>query len=214
MERIVRRYGYLLGLILLLGAGGCANVLATAMYVVRGTNVPPEYEGMKGKKVAVVCRALVGLKYQDSRVAKDLAHEVGRLLKTNGSKIEVIDARKVDKWTDENSWDDYGEVGKAVNADLVLGIDMEHFELYQGQTLYQGRSNLTVHLYDCKKENDVVFEKTLPQCVYPPNTCVQTSEKQESQFRREFIQVLADQIGRYFYEHDPNADLGLDTAAL
>jgi hypothetical protein len=36
----------------------------------------------------------------------------------------------------------------------------------------------------------------------------------ESGFRTKFLLVLADQIGRHFYPHDPNADLAQDSTAL
>ena len=36
----------------------------------------------------------------------------------------------------------------------------------------------------------------------------------EAEFRREFVAVLADQIARHFYAHDPYADLAQDAAAL
>jgi hypothetical protein len=60
----------------------------------------------------------------------------------------------------------------------------------------------------------MVFEKTLPQTVYPPNSGVPTSERQEAEFRRAFVKVLADQIARHFYAHDPNADLAQDALAM
>ena len=67
---------------------------------------------------------------------------------------------------------------------------------------------------DCHKDGKMVFEKDIPQSVYPPNSAVPTSERTEPAFRREFVAVLADQIARYFYAHDPYADLGQDATAL
>src|SRR5262245_60419832 len=63
MDRTFSRCGRgllwtLAGLMLCLPLSGCAKVLATAMYVVTGNNSPAEYDGLKGKKVAVVCRQL------------------------------------------------------------------------------------------------------------------------------------------------------------
>ena len=40
-----------------------------------------------------------------------------------------------------------------------------------------------------------------------------TSERTEPEFRHEFVLVLADQIARHFYAHDPYADMGQDAAA-
>jgi hypothetical protein len=218
MDRSPFRYAVALALIVaaaMLPAAGCRSALATAMFLLKGTDVPPDFAELKGKKVAVVCRPLVNLQYRNANVARDLARQVTLLLQKEVPKIQTIDQRKVTKWTDENTWEEYNEVGKAMKADMVVGIDLEGFSLFQGQTLYQGKANATIHVFDCQRGGKEVFEKTLPQSVYPPNAGVPTSDRRdESEFRREFEMVLADQIARHFYAHDPYADLGQDAMAL
>ncbi|MGA2059336.1 MAG: hypothetical protein ABSG67_02555 [Thermoguttaceae bacterium] len=195
-------------------SSGCRSAIATALYLFKGEDVDAEYTGLKGKKVAVVCRPPAGLNYANSGVGKDLVQQMSKLLQERVAKIKVIDAQKVNKWCDENTWEEYGEVGKALKADAVVGVELEKFSIYQAQTLYQGKANAIVRVYDCKDGGKVVFEKILPQTLYPPNTFIQTSDVQESEFRREFVGVLADQIARHFYSHDPYADLGQDNSAL
>jgi hypothetical protein len=197
-----------------LSASGCRNALAMAMWLTNGTNVPAEYAGLRGKKVVVVCRPLADLKYRDTSVAKDLALNLGMLLGRNVPKIEVIDPRKVAQWTDENTWDEYTEIGEALGAEMVVGMDLQDFTIYQGQTLYQGKATVTLRVYDCSAGGQPVFEKELPQAVYPPNTAVPTSEKVEAEFRREFVRVLADQIGRHFYAHDAYDNYAVDATTL
>ena len=195
-------------------SSGCRSAIATAMYLFKGDDVNAEYTGLKGKKVAVVCRPPAGLNYANSTVGKDLVQQMSKLLQEHVGKIKVVDAQKVNKWCDENTWEEYVEVGKALKADVVVGVELEKFSIYQAQTLYQGKANAMVRVYDCKDGGKVVFEKILPQTLYPPNTFIQTSDVQESEFRREFVGVLADQIARHFYGHDPYADLGQDNSAL
>ncbi len=228
MARFRSQYGYLLILPLLLMAivpsGGCTSALATAMYVIKGTDIPAEFDGMQDKRVAVVCHPMVELQYRNAGVANDLARKIGVLLQQKGrgtgllthqreSPIEVISHQDVAEWVDENSWEEYTEIGKAVDADLVLGVELERFSIYKGQTLYQGRANVTIQVCD-SQTGDVLFEKSLPEVVYPPNRPIPTSERQEPQFRREFVQILADQIGRHFYPHDRYADFAQDTSPL
>ncbi len=192
---------------------GCTDALVTAVYLIRGREVPGDYEGLKGKKVAVVCRPLVGLAYRDSHVAQDLSRAVGLLLKRNVKKIEIVDQGKVENWIDEHSWEEYTQVGKAMKADMVVGIDLEQFNIYEGQTVYQGKARVSVKVYDCQKK-ELAFEKQLPQVVYPPNHVVSAAEVQESDFRKEFLGVLADYIGILFYRHDPYAHFAMDAMAL
>jgi hypothetical protein len=192
---------------------GCTSALFTMAYLFKGNDAPAECNKLKDKRVVVVCRPVVALQYRNARVEHDLAEQVSGLLRKNVPKIKVIDHRKAAEWMDENTWDEYTQVGKALQADLVVGIDLEQFSLLQGQTLYQGRANVRVRVYDCKT-GQLVFEKRPPQTVYPPNRVVQTSEKPEAEFRREFVRVLADQIARHFYDHDPHADIALDARSL
>lgn len=201
-------------LLLLAATGGCHSALATIAYLVKGTNIDAEYTGLKQKKVAVVCRPLVALQYRDTHAAKDVAAQVAALIRQNVPKVQVIDAQKVNEWTDENMWDEFAEVGKALGADVVVGIDLQSFSLYQGQTLYQGKADAQVTVIDCKDGDKVVFEKVLPQLIYPPNAAIPTSERPEREFRREFVAVLADQIARHFYAHDAYADYAQDAQAL
>jgi hypothetical protein len=218
MDRISSRYRYLFVLPVLaavvFSAGGCRSLAILAAYLIKGTDVEADYRGLEGKKVAVVCRAGTGLTFGNPTVASDLARQVSLLLTTNGHKIKVVDHQKVSQWTDANEWTEFPEVGKALGAEMVVGIDLAEFSLYQGQTLYQGKANATISVYDCANGNKVVFEKSLPQVLYPPNTGIPTSDQPKVQFRRRFIRVLADQIARHFYPHDPHADLGLDSDAL
>ena len=218
MDRPFLRYGYFAAVLTLAGAvlpvvGGCRNALVTAIYLVKGTNVDAEYDGLEGKKVVVVCRPMVDLKYSNTSVAKNLAQQISILLRNNVPKIEVVDTQKVEEWTDANVWDEYTEIGDALEADMVVGIDLQDFTIYQGQTLYQGKANVVLRVYDCT-DGRPVFEKELPRSVYPPNTGIPTSEKPEVEFRRNFVRVLADHIGRHFYAHDAHADYALDATAL
>ena len=218
MDRRYLRCGHVLTAWLLLAAAipavGCRTVLTTAAYLIKGTDVDADYDGLKEKKVVVVCRPMTSLTFRDSNVAKDLAREVGNLLRANVHKIEVIDQAKVNEWIDEHEWTEYGEIAEALEADMVVGIDLLSFTIYQGQTLYQGKANVVVKALDCADGNKAVFEKELPQSVYPPNAGVERFSKPESEFRRKFVRVLADQIGRHFYPHDPHADMALDATVL
>jgi hypothetical protein len=218
MDRPSIRFGILSALLVtaaaLFSTGGCQIGMFTLAYLIKGNDVPAEYKGLKKKTVAVVCRTPTGIKYVGSKVNRDLARDVGKLLETKGEKIKIVPAQDVNKWCDEHQWEEFVEVGNAVKADVVVGIDLDKFSLYDSPILYKGKANATVHVYDCKDGGKMVFEKILPPTVYPPNTVIETSAKQPAAFQQEFLAVLADQIARHFYPHDPYADFGQDADAL
>ena len=191
-------------------ASGCVQIPTTGAYLIWGTGTDVEFSGLKGKKVVVVCRPLASLQFGDVGASKEVAKRVASLLKKNGSRIKVVSQQKVAEWTDENMWNEYSDVGKALGADMVVGIDLTSFSTYQGPTLYQGKATASVKVFDLKDDNKVVFEKDLPQTLYPPNIGIPISEKSEADFRREFTAYLAGQIARHFYSYDSEDDFALD----
>ncbi|HEV7224705.1 MAG TPA: hypothetical protein VGN42_18485 [Pirellulales bacterium] len=194
---------------------GCVKLLTTAVYLVKGTDTAAEYTGLKDKRVVVVCRPLTELTYSCSGAASDLAAELGRKLKANlGRRIKVVDPDEVADWTDENPVEDYAEIGRALDADMVVGIDLLGFSTLLGQTLQQGKAQVKVSVHDLKQDGKVVYEKNLPQVVYPLNNGVPIQDKPEDEFRREYIKVLADEIGRSFYASDHFSRYARGTSAL
>jgi hypothetical protein len=76
--------------------------------------------------------------------------------------------------------------------------------------LFQGHANVRIIVCDMQNGGRQVYEKSLPQVLFPTHTPVPSSEKSESEFRRLFINVLAEQIGRHFYAHDSRVDFATD----
>lgn len=213
MDRLRKWLGTLAALLVLAAilatASGCVSALTTALYLIKGTDVPAAFP-LKGKKVCVVCRTAGNLQYQNATAGRDLARLVNRLLRENIKKVEVTDQRKVEAWTDENMWSEFDEVGKAMDVEIVIAIDLENFTLYTGQTLFQGNASTRVKAVDVAT-GDALFEKLIPELKYPPNAVMTTMDIQEPEFRGKFLAVLADRIGRNFYSHDSHADYAMDS---
>ena len=200
-------------LALLLVSGGCMQ-LAGLAYLIKGETVKAAYPGLEGKRVAVVCRPPATLKYRNATVARDLAKQVGILLKANLKKdIEVVDPREVAKWTDENDWNDYAEIGKALEVDMLVAIDLESFSLQEDPTLYQGKATVNISVLDMAEKGEAVFERTLPESRFPSSP-TSSIDRPEAEFRRQFIEVLSGQVARHFYDHDAFLDFANDSKAL
>lgn len=189
---------------------GC-NWISVLTYAINPNDIPAKFKGLEDKKVVVVCRPVVELQFSDSSVPRDLAFAVSTLLKNHlGKKIDIVSESEVAEWTDENTWHNFGEVGKALKADYVIGIDLEQFQLHQGPTLYQGEAMLNVVVCDMHDGGRQVFSQPLSRVRYPPHTPIPASEKSEPEFRRQFITVLSEQIGRNFYAHESRVDFASD----
>lgn len=213
-RRITTLSCFALAALCLIATTGCVNALATAVYLVRGNDTPAEFEGLKKKKVVVVVRPANELGFANTTIARDLSAALSRMLAEKVRKIDVVKAGEVEHWADENSWEDPREVGKALGAQMVVSVDLEHFSLYKGQTLFQGSADYTVEVFDLEQGGDPVFTKSPPRSLYPPNSAVMTSDKREPEFRQEYLMVLADEIGRLFYASDKYAYFATDSNSL
>jgi hypothetical protein len=214
-RRISRTAGLILLAAMLAQASGCASSLAGLMYVIDPNDRPAEFNDLKGKRVAVVCRPPADLSFSDANAGRELARQVGMGILQNVKRVDVIDPEEVAQWTDENTWDDYAEIGRALKADVVVALDLESFSLYQHQTLYQGKSNVRIRVFDLTGDkSQVVYDKIPPQFVYPPNTGIATQDMQESEFRRQYVGALAGDISRRFHKFESRSDFAKDTEAL
>ena len=210
--RLVRWLGSSALLALLVATVGCQGPLLTAMYLMGAADTQAEFKGLRKQRVVVVCQPLVQLKCRDMNASKQIGREVGKLLRKN-AKCQVVNHDKVAEWLDNNASDDCLEIGRALDANMVVAVELLDFNIYQGQTLYQGKANYVLKVYDCET-GDVVFEKTPDPSIWPPNAGIATSDKQESQFRRNFVAILSDEIARHFYSHDQRSYFAGDAAAL
>ena len=192
---------------------GCMGPLLTAMYLAGAADVKAEYDGLKKKKVVVVCQTMTDLKYGNMNASTDIAKDVAALLKSNIRSLKLVDPRSVDKWIDENNVDEPADVGRALGADMVVVVELEDFSILLDQTLYQGHASYTLKVIDCKT-GEVAFETTPPNVCWPPNSPVPTQEKSDSQFRKQFVMVLSSQIARHFYSYDPRETFAEDAMSF
>ncbi|MEO1497760.1 MAG: hypothetical protein AAFV43_11480 [Planctomycetota bacterium] len=194
---------------------GCLHLLvATGIYLWEGGNLAPaEYEGLEEKRVVVLCRPPASHEFRQAGAARQLASRVTDLLEMNVPGCDTVSQRKVDDWIDENDAREYLELGRAVNADLVLRIELGHFELFNGPTMYQGDADVTISVHDVADNGRRVWDKPMGEVLFPVHSGVAVQEKSEATFQQEYVAVVASQIARHFHKHDPHADFAIDALA-
>ena len=99
---------------LLLVAFGCKSTLQSLTLLYEGYDLPAEWNGLEGKKVAVVCKPLTSLEYTSPGVDKNLAEAISELLKTHVKGIHIISPQKVADLLDIKGKGEYIEIGKAL----------------------------------------------------------------------------------------------------
>jgi hypothetical protein len=198
-----------------LTSGGCIGVSAHLLYFLKGQRVKAEFSGLKDKRVAVVCNSSTS-SYGPGAEALLLAHSVSAILQREVKGIQLIDQEKVADWIDNNAWDqiDYRKVGKGVDAELLVAIELSSFSLHEGQSLYKGRATISATVYDMTNGGKIVYRKAATDINFPENGARHVTDINESNFRRAFIQILAQEIGKRFYDYEKIDDVGMDATFM
>jgi hypothetical protein len=198
--------------LLLVCVTGCSAV-STIIYFFNPNDTPAAFKGLEEKKTVVVCRA-ESLEYSDPLIGRELAGVIGRKMEQSDKKLAVVEDQKLADWTDRNDWSDYRQVGKALKADMVVGVDIERFAIRQGPTLLQGQADVRISVYDIKDGGKKVWEYRPATIKFPPNAPIPSSERQEAEFRRQFIDRVAEEIAHNFYAYNSRDLHALDSTAL
>ncbi len=209
---------FTLGLtMLLLGSStGCIqSLLATGVYLWQGGNVvPAQCEELKGQRVVVVCRPPSTNEYRHAGASRSIGKRVSALLEENVKGIDIVSPREVDNWIDEQDWENFKDLGRAVEATRIVYIELDNFDLYKGTTLYQGDADVHVTVYDMStREGDQIWSRNVGQILFPRNAGIPSADKSVQEFQDQFVEVVSVQTASFFYKHDPNADFALDAVA-
>jgi len=179
---------------------GCVGVARHLIWVTRGKPVAPDFDGLQGKRVAIVCIS-DGSDFGPQSIANKIARNVSLQLDKNGKRIDVIDVDKVEEWMDHNDWEvaDYRTIGKDLKAEMVVGIDLSRFSLHRGSTLYQGQADATITVYDMEDEGKVVYEKEFFDYTFPKEGGIPSVGMPEKRFRSEFLLRFSESISQTFH---------------
>jgi hypothetical protein len=203
------------GLFALVANAGCVQLAANLIYAWQGGAIPAEYDGLKGKRVAVVALTDAGVSSDPNGIL--LANFVRGLIDKNVKKVDLVKQDEVDGWFEgdkDNAEGDFVTMGKGVKADLVVAVEMTEMTLREGPTLFRGNSNIAVTVYDIKKDGKPVFRKKFNDYGYPEVGGMPTTETDETKFRRIYLMNVADKLAHHFYPHELGSNVANDASIL
>jgi len=194
---------------------GCIHsILATGIYLIQGGDVvPAQCDALKGERVVVICRPPSSHEYRHAGAARDIGKQISRLLKEHVKSIDVVSPTEVDNWVDEQDWDNFKDLGRAVKATRIVYIELDNFDLYKGSTLYQGDAELNVKVFDMNNRGEEIWERNMGQILFPRNSGIPAADKPVQKFQAQFVGIVSQQVASHFYKHNPNADFALDSVA-
>jgi hypothetical protein len=194
-------------------APGC-GLMSTMTYWMYGNNAPAKFDGLEGKRVAVVCLDADSLKGPGSE-AERIARTVATMLGYHVADITIVRPSEIADWFDSHDQDftDYKDIGRGVKADMVVGIDLESISIHEGQTLLKGRAQVATRVYDMQRGGEVVYECPSREIAWPENGARHVTEN-EANFRTAYIHTLSQRIARDFFPYEKIEDFGADAAFL
>lgn len=186
--------------------------MSNFMHAVGADQIPPECAELKDAEVAIVVMTDQS-QYSDDIAARLLTRKLGGVLSQEVKGLELVRDDAIQQWRDTHGWDnvDYLKIGKGVDAEKLLVVELTNLRLRDGATLYRGRANVHVTLYDVKGEK-TLFEKEIDEFTYPVNAGQYTSETTEPKFRKLYLDMLARRIARFFHSYDFADTVALDGA--
>jgi hypothetical protein len=201
----------LLGLIIF---PGCIGTAAQLMYVLFGHKSKPEFNEFKGKRVAVVTMSEQAA-YGPESVGETLSRAVTMHFVKNIKKIDVVSQGQISSWMDQNGFGapDPVELGKGVNADYVMMLQISDYSIYDGKTLYKGQCNYKIDVYNIKENGRLVFTRGPLDFTFPRDGRP-AIESSEQRFEAFYLTRLSDRIARLFYEYDLTEDAAMDAQLM
>lgn len=189
-------------LVVLATSTGCINQMAGLLYVIRGHKVAPKYEGLTGKRVAVLCISDASA-YGPDTLTNTVSKHVGIKIAQGVKNVQVVGPTMIERWIDEYGWDEsmVVELGQGIKADMVVVIEVGSYSIHEGATMYKGKADLTVTVYDIEKNGQITFADGPDLFMFPENgrPVPQTSDRQFEAF---YLARLTDHISKLFVAYD------------
>ncbi len=200
--------------IMMVASVGCIGAAAQLIYMIKGHKTPAAFKGLEGQRVAVVCVSDASA-YGPDTLTYTINKAVSVKLANSVKRITVIPPSEIENWMDRNGWGehDFAEIGRGLKADKVLAIQVGSYSIREGQTLYKGRADLTISVYDLKKDGQVVFAKGPQEYAFPVNghPAIQTTDRR---FEAAYLGKLTDFVAKLFYDSDALDNVAEDAMSL
>jgi hypothetical protein len=151
--------------------------------------------------------------YGPDNLSYTVSRAIGIKLAQGVKKIKLVPSSKVESWIDQNGWDelDFEGLAKGIGADRVIAVELASYSIKDGATMYKGRSDVTVTVYDLDEPGSpkVAYGFGPQEFEFPKNgrPAIQTSDRKFEAF---YLSQLTQHITNHFVEHDRLESVAVD----
>ena len=226
-HRSLHRFGRLLrisvhitaALLVVVSLTGCLKQILFLGLLIHGPpSIEPDFESRTGKSmtakgvtVAVLCEAPLELQHDFGKLDREIAKYLTFRLRQH--QIVAVHYERVQAWLDEHpDWDSPTELGEALGVTYVIHIEIEQHSLFEknNQNLLRGRTEGLLSVYEMSEGGGGGGKRIYTRDVrarHPRLAPRSTYNTTPSNFKREYLSRLSDQLGWYFYEHHTGDDI-------
>jgi hypothetical protein len=203
----------------LIATGGCdPRTLAYFLQPFEPTIPPPCETSFEGKKVVVLCHVASNSMAEYSSLDRDLSREFTSILRKKVKKIVVVDPDKVATWVEAHpKWTAPAEIANDFNADIVVFLEVEQFQIQSPGDLnmLHGESKVHIQAFEMQypknsKDKPIKDQPKEPVSIYddygesmfPDRGPIPAeSASSRSKFRIKFVKIVAKEVSWHFIEH-------------
>src|SRR4051794_30904686 len=153
----MRRAAWLLAAVGLLTLAGCdPRSIFYSLQPFEPTIAPPG-PSLKGKRVVLLSHAVSGTQADFPALDRDLTRGLAAILRQKVKKIDLVDPEKVRGWVDAHpSYSDPAEAGRAFDADAVVFLEIESFQIQDPSSpgLFEGKSKVHIQVHQLRVPKD------------------------------------------------------------
>ncbi|QDV53582.1 hypothetical protein [Gimesia fumaroli] len=165
------------------------------------------------KKVLVICSTPESIRSDYPSLNYDLLEQITYRLKRQD--IEVMDTGEVATWLDDNGgvWNDVDELAENFDTDYIIHVDIDDFDYREPNSpnLLRGKAFGNVSAYEVMEADGMkraleVFSSEYTS-EYPSHLPVSVEQESPKVFRKKYLDRIADQIGRFFYNYHAGEEI-------
>ncbi|MBU6236369.1 MAG: hypothetical protein KGQ51_00990 [Planctomycetes bacterium] len=190
---------------------GCTRLMTLGALLVYGTELPPDFKELQGKRVAVAVATPSGI--QNDASSAILSRQLSALMAMNVKKISMVDMQEVDQVAKDFPMGSFDMVklGERLDAQYLVAVELSDLQLHDGPTLYKGRCKCIVSVYKIGDGEPLVFTKDHSNFTAPASG-ISKMAMDEAKFQGIYLGLLAKFIAMSFHPHERGADIAIDAA--
>jgi len=186
--------------------------------------IPPPGPVLKGKRVVVLTHAAAGTQADFPAVDRDLARGLIPILRQKLKKIDVVDLEKVRGWAEAHpSYSDPAEAGRAFDADAVIFLEVDAFQIQNPSSpgLFEGTSKVHIQVHELKpptdsagqviagrpRDSEVTYDDSR-DTVFPVRGPIPMDVGvSRAAFQRKFLALVITEVSWHFVDHAPGDNI-------